>query len=219
MMSPHQLNPPSRRPRGRPKGTTKFEQEDRRLLAEFAELAIGSPHAKLAPFLASHGYEQKDVRRAQKRWREETAVLMHQAQLRADASPAESLVELIAGFVNTISDVAEAVGPALGKLAESLERSRRRAAAHKAPGLDLSLPLDFADPGAVDRAIRRYEKTISAGHEPAEFEPRTLDELPGSLKLYSAALILHELSIKAAEAESQEAVASGDKAAAPKESE
>ncbi len=213
-MSRRQSNPPTRRPRGRPKGTAKFEQQDRPLLAGFADLVIGSPHAKLAPFLAEHGYEQKDVRRAQKRWREEKAGLLKEARLRAEASPPESLFDLIVWFTNGISEVGEAARPALGKLAASLERARRRVAARKELGLDLGLPLDFEDLAAVDRAIRRYEETVVAGHEPAEFKRLALDELPISLKLYAAALMLHGLSVQAAEADRQQALAFGGETAA-----
>lgn len=208
-MSSQQMNSQTRRPRGRPKGTTKFEHEDLRLLAEFADLIVSSHHAKLAPFLSERGYEQKDIRRAQKRWRGEKAMLIQKAQLRADAAPPENLLEVIAGFVNVLSDVAETAQPAIDMIAGSLERARRRAAACEELGLDLNLPLDLAEPVAVDRAIRRYEKRVATGIEPIEFKQLTLDELPASLKFYATALMLHELSLEAAEAESQHPTTSG----------
>ena len=208
-MSPHQSNPSPKRPRGRPQGTTKFEQEDRRLLTKFADQTLSLPYSvKLAPFLAKCGYEERDIRRAQKRWRDEKTVLLREAQLRADASPPESMAELTAYLMATLSPVTEAIRPAFAAIARSLERARRQVAARKELGLDLGVPLDLAEPGEVERALRRYETTVGVGHKPAEFEVRTLDELPLSLKLYAAALMLHETSLSVAEAERRMASAS-----------
>ncbi|MFG1242334.1 hypothetical protein V5F31_08125 [Xanthobacter sp. V7C-4] len=219
-MNPPQSNPSLKRPRGRPKGTTKFEQEDRRHLAEFADRTLGLPHAvRLAPFLVQHGYEERDVRRAQKRWREEKPTLLREAQLRADAAPPESIVELIIYLMATLSPVTEAVRPAFAAMADRLERARRQVAVRKEQGLDLGVPLDLAEPGDVEGALRRYEATVGVGHKPAEFGVRTLDELPLSLKLYAAALMLHETSLSVAEAERREATASGGKVSESREGE
>lgn len=211
-MSPRQSNPSPKRRRGRPKGTTKFEQKDRRLLAQFADQTLDMPHAvKLAPFLANRGYEERDIRRAQKRWREEKTALLREAQLRADAAPPASIAELTAYLMATLSPVTEAVRPAFVAIARSLERARRQVAARKELGLDLRVPLDLAEPGEVERALLRYAATVEVGRRPAEFEVRTLDELPLSLKLYAAALMLHETSLSVAEAERRMASASDGK--------
>lgn len=218
-MSADPSNPPPKRPRGRPTGTTKFEQKDRRHLAEFSDLSIAEPGANLAPFLKKRGYEEHEIRRAQKRWREEKAALLRVAQLRADAVPPVSMAELTAYLMATLSPVAEAVRPAFVVIARSLERARRQVAARKELDLDLGVPLDLAEPGAVERALRRYETTVGVGHKPAEFEVQTLDELPLSLKLYAAALMLHEASLAVAEAERREASASGGKVSESREGE
>lgn len=210
-MSSDPSNPPPKRPRGRPTGTTKFEQKDRRHLAEFADLCITQSDVNLAPFLKKRGYENHEIRRAQKRWREEKAALLREAQLRADAIPPASMTEFIAYLMATSSPVTEAVRPAFAAIAHCIERARRQVAARKELGLDLRVPLDLAEPGEVERALRRYETTVGVGHKPAEFEVRTLDELPLSLKLYAAALMLHEASLTVAEAERREASASGGK--------
>lgn len=210
-MSADPSNPPPKRPRGRPTGTTKFEQTDRRHLAEFADLCITQPGAKLAPFLKKRGYEEHETRRAQKRWRKEKAAQLREAQLRADAVPPVSMAELTAYLMATLSPVTEAVRPAFAAIARSLERARRQVAARKELDMDLGVPLDLAEPGEVERALRRYEATVGVGHKPAEFEVQTLDELPLSLKLYAAALMLHETSLSVAEAERRMASASGGK--------
>lgn len=218
-MSADPWNPPPKRPRGRPTGTTKFEQKDRRHLAEFSDLCIAEPGAKLAPFLKKHGYEEHETRRAQKRWRKEKAAQLREAQLRADAVPPASMAELTAYLMATLSPVTEAVRPAFATIARSLERARRQVAARKELDLDLGVPLDLAEPGEVERALRRYETTVGVGHKPAEFEVQTLDELPLSLKLYAAALMLHETSLAVAEEERREASASGGKVSESREGE
>ncbi|MFG1303937.1 hypothetical protein V5F34_07340 [Xanthobacter autotrophicus] len=217
-MNPRPSNQQPRRPRGRPKGTTKFEQEDRRLLAEFAGRTLGLPHAaKLAPFLAKRGYEERDVRRAQKRWREEKIALLREAQLRVDAAPPENIVGFIADLFSSLAHVTDAVRPALEALSQSLESARRRAAARKELGLDQSLPLDLAEPSVVTAAISGFEKTVGAGHQPSEFHNLSLDELPLSLKLYAAALMLHEASLQMAERESRGPQGSSGNVATPRE--
>lgn len=216
-MSPRQSNPPPKRPRGRPKGTAPFAHQDRRVLAAFADGAIGVSRTELAPFLTERGYQDKDIRRAQKRWREEGAELLREAQMRADASRPESLVDLIACFAEWMSPVAETAQPAIGALARSLERARRRVAAREELGQDPMLPLDLTDPAEVDQAICRFEETVGAGRLPPGSEGVTVDKLPLSLRLYGAALLVHQLSLQAAERESQEAMASGDKAAKSRE--
>lgn len=216
-MSPRQSNPPPKRPRGRPKGTAPFAHKDRQLLAAFADGAIGVSYAELAPFLIKHGYQDKDVRRAQKRWREERAELLREAQLRADASPPENVVDLIVYFAEWMSQVAETAQPAIGAFARSLKRARRHVAAWEELGQDPMLPLDFTAPAEVDQAICRFEETVGAGRMPPGSEGGTVDKLPLSLRLYGAALLVHQLSLQAAEREGREAMASGDKAAKSRE--
>ena len=70
-MSQDRNQPVGKRPRGRPKGTAPFEERDRAALSRFADQFLQAPGAKLAPFLTSMGYEGKDIRRAQARWRKE----------------------------------------------------------------------------------------------------------------------------------------------------
>lgn len=200
-MDRRQLNLSAKRARGRPKGTTVFEQHDLKLLGAFADLVLVSPTAKLAPFLEHRGYAPKDVRRGQKRWRSEKASLLREAQLRADALPPESLAELITYFVGFLSGVPDAALKGLNRIADSLEQARRRNAAREKLGLISDLPIDLLDSAAVDHAIRRYEETVAAGLEPPEFKRLTLVALPVSLKLYAAAVMLHQTSLQMAEAE------------------
>ncbi|XSG81088.1 MAG: hypothetical protein ACPW61_08265 [Methyloligella sp. ZOD6] len=203
-MTPHQSDRQRKRPRGRPKGTTKFEQQDLRLLGEFADLAISQPQTPLAPFLVGHGYEHKDVRRAQKRWRKEKAALLEEARVRADASPPDNLFEWMLYAGEMVAAMAGAVRPAMEKISGSLERAQRRVAAREKLGLDSDLPLDLTNQDAVERAIQRYGETVAKRRLPAEFDRLTLAELPFSLKLYVVAMLLHELSLQLAEAEKRE---------------
>lgn len=218
-MSPRPSNPLPKRPRGRPKGTAPFAQQDRRVLAAFADGAIGMPHAELTPFLRQRGYEDKDVRRALKRWREEGPDLLREAQLRADAAPPESIFDLIVDLVQSMSFIRDAARPAFDALSRSLARARRRAEARKAFGLDPGLPFDQTDPAKVEEAIRRFEQTVGAGYMPPGLEGRTIDALPLSLKLYSAAVMLHVTSLQVAGQEIREATASGGEAAQSREPE
>lgn len=193
-----------KRPRGRPKGTTKFEKEDLRVLVKFADIALLSKHAKLAPFLRDQGYDFKDIRRAQNRWKQNKQSLLEEARLRRDSAPAESILDLIAFFVNASSALAETAAPALEAIAFSLEKAKRRRAALKDLKLDPNLPLDLSNTEAVERAIRQYDETFAKNVHPTEFGERTLKGLPQSLKLYAAALMMHQLSIQMAESEAKE---------------
>jgi hypothetical protein len=203
-LSPQRSITPRKRPRGRPKGTTKFEQQDLRLLGEFADLTVRSPRTPLAPFLVEHGYEQKDIRRAQKRWREQKATLLEEARLRADASPPETLFEWLLSAGEMVAAMAGAIRPAMAKISRSLDRAQRRVAARERLGLEVDLPLDLTDEAAVEEAVRRYEETVAKRRLPPEFNRLTLADLPFSLKLYVVAMQLHELSLQAAEAEKRE---------------
>ncbi|MFG1285331.1 hypothetical protein, partial [Xanthobacter autotrophicus] len=159
------------------------------------------------------------IRRAQKRWRDEKTELLREAQLRADASPPESIFDLIVDLVHSMSLMTEAARPALDALSGSLARARRRVAARKALGLDPGTPFDHTDPAKVEEAIRRYEATVGAGNMPSGFEGRTVQELPPSLKLYAAAVMLHVASLQVAEEENREATASDDMVAESREHE
>lgn len=206
-----------KRPRGRPRGTAVYEQKDLDLLAAFADIAVTTPGAKLAPFLAKRNYAEHEIRRAQKRWRSNKVELLHQAKLRADVAPANDPIGLLLYFGQAASALTDAAIPAFGRIAASLEGARRRVAARRELGLDLGLPLDPRDQAAVEAAIARYDATIASGNHPAEFASLTYDELPLSLKLYYVAVTLHHWSLQVAESEQKDAPAPCSGSAGPNE--
>ena len=193
---------PAKRPRGRPKGTTKFELSDLTILARFADQLVAAPGAKLAPFLRESGYaEIKDIRRVQQRWRQHKARLLKEATLRADAQPADTLASLVMYFAEAASDVTDAAKPAIQAIYESRERAKRRIRARKELGLDPDLPLDLRNGEKVAAAVRHYEARMfrSLEEKANELPPVSQDKLPIHLKLYSAAILLHELSLQMAD--------------------
>ena len=200
MTSPDQ-SPSAKRSRGRPKGTAVYAERDLRALARYADVYIHTPHSPLAPFLRSVGYaDDKDVRRARIRWGREKERLLKEARDRRDAKPAETILELIAYFAEAPSALKDAAAPGLEAVNRSLKRARARLRVMKEMGLDPDLPFDFKDEEQVAAAVRRYEERMfrPLSEKVAELPAVQQNELPMSLKLYSAAILLHELSLRMA---------------------
>lgn len=193
---------PAKRPRGRPRGTAVYAEQDLELLARFADICVESPHTKLAPFLRSMGYkDDKDIRRARIRWGAEKERLLKEARGRRDAKPADTIFDLIAYFAESLSALKGAAAPGLEVVNRSLERARARLRVMKELGVDPELPLDFKHEEEVAAAVRRYEARMfrPLSEKAAELPPVPEDELPVALKLYSAAILLHELSLHMAD--------------------
>lgn len=205
-MSQDRNQPTGKRPLGRPKGTAPFEERDRAALSQFADQKLQAPSAKLAPFLTSKGYEEKDIRRAQARWRNEKDGFLRQAQHRLDLSPAESIVQLFANMYATIGDVLATAGPGLRKIAASQERARRHARALEVEGRGPGLPIDLDSQAEIDAAVERYEARMFGSEEDrlAAFGLHTTKTLPTSLKLYAVAVLFHQMSLEEAEREAAE---------------
>jgi len=191
-----------KKPRGRPKGTAPFEEADHETLAKFADQYLQSPSAKLAPFLKAQGYEEKDVRRAQLRWRMGKSKFLEEAQLRLDLSPAESAESLAFHFYAAIDALRKEAEPSLGMIAASYERAKRRVRALQKTGQQLGLPIDLEAPSDVQAALTRYESQMFDSEERRfdKFGQLKIDELPPALKLYATALMLHELSLQMSDA-------------------
>ena len=205
-----------KRPRGRPKGSAPFEERDRAMLSRFAELRLDSPGAKLAPFLAAAHYRDKDIRRAQQRWRREKDEFLKEARRRQDLSPAETIGEVIIALLASIQTAVDLSIPGLQKLAASYERARRRALALTEAGQGQGLPFKLDDTSDVDAAIERYERTMLRPEDEklSVFGQLTVTELSPAQKLYALAISLHEYSLKAAEPPVDEATEDEDSASA-----
>jgi hypothetical protein len=74
----------------------------------------------------------------------------------------------------------------------------------KEMGLAPDLPFDFKDEEQVAAAVRRYEERVlrPLSEKVAELPAVPQNELPMTQKLYSAAILLHELSLQMADARS-----------------
>ncbi len=187
-----------KRPRGRPKGSAPFAERDHAALSRFADQELVSPGGRLAPFLQRQGYEEKDIRRAQARWRKEKDKLLQEAQQRADLNPAELFLQFVMDIYATIGAAAESVKPALRMIAASQGRALRRQHAREQAGTRLELPVDLENKAAVDAAIERYEETMFQPEDVrlARLDQQTLHDLSPSQKLYATAIMLHDLSLQ-----------------------
>lgn len=212
-MTSHDKSEPVKRPRGRPKGSAHFAEQDLRALAQYADVLIDLPHAKLAPVLKAVGYQnEKDIRRARIRWDREKERLLEEARKRRDGNLGATLLDLIARFITGSSAMlSEAVAPAFAAVNQSLERARARQSIMMELGLNPELPLDLREQEAVAEALSRYEACMfrSMGEKGAELPPVPIDQLPAHLKVYVAAVQLHELSLQMAGRAAQEVLEHG----------
>ena len=111
------------RPRGRPKGSTVYAERDFRALARYADVLIDAPRRQLAPFLRRSGYaNDKDIRRARIRWGNEKERLLCEARNRRDESPADTILQLIAHFIEASTMLMDAASPAFEAIGDSLQR-------------------------------------------------------------------------------------------------
>ncbi|PHP64632.1 hypothetical protein CSC94_23315 [Zhengella mangrovi] len=206
------MNQPKRqkaekRPRGRPKGTAPYAEQDHAVLTKFADQKLDVPSAKLTPFLKSKGYEEeKDIRRAQLRWRKEEKQFLRDAQHRKDLEPPDTLLDLVSHFIAAAGVLKEAALPGVRMMIASHERAKRRLRALEADGKDKMLPIDFEKTSTVEAAIERYEPKLfrTRADQLSEFDAPTVADLTISQRLYAAAMMLHEMSIVASENEDSE---------------
>lgn len=189
------------RSRGRPIGSTKFDEQDDAELRRFAKMQLQLGKLQLAPFLRKRGYLEKDIRRAHARWRKEKDRYLAHAKLAADATSPQSMWDFVVSGVEALYRLGELIAPTAQLVAESWERAKRRAAARGALGYDASTPLDFADEKHVRVELLRLESTVGRQQVPEALYTKEFGELPHSLQLYYTSLLLHTLSIQAAERE------------------
>ncbi|MBO6718881.1 MAG: hypothetical protein JJ913_13065 [Rhizobiaceae bacterium] len=204
---------PVKRPRGRPKGNGPYAERDLEVLAQYADVLIDAKDAKLARVLKAVGYDnEKDIRRARIRWDREKGRLLEEARKRRDGNLGATLLELIARFIAVSSAISNAIAPALVAVNQSLERARARQSIMMELGLNPELPLDLRDQEAVAEALSRYEARMfrSIGEKGAKLPPVPPDQLPAHLKVYVAAVQLHELSLQMAGRAAEEVPEHGD---------
>lgn len=184
-----------KRHRGRPRGTEKFGQQDRQLLADFADQLFVHPSTTLASFARQHGYADKDIGRVRQRWGREKDALMRAARRRAASN--ESVLSAFASTVEYLTGLKASAHTGIGMIAKNFERERRRYRRLIEQGLPP--PLDLSDSRAVEAAIKRHDDGIH--NMPAEYQELGLSELSFPQQLFLTAHLLHELSITFAEDE------------------
>ena len=196
--SPEKLpnHTPARR-RGRPLGSAPYRKADEKLLARYADKAIHNTGLELAPFARAAGVSQPaTIRRLQARWRGDRERFLKDAQNRFDArrpeSPWQILVDLYEGLRRMSRMLSREV---LDPLSASIQKAERR---WNALGKSARLPFDPTDPSELKPALARFENampTPGSNEIDGMLGDQTLADLPGSLRLYLLAVLMHEASL------------------------
>lgn len=192
----------AKRGRGRPAGSSRYAESDRRIFDKVAERLVHEPGLPLAAALRDLGhYSEAHLRRLQGKWRGAKGKLIDEAKQR-HASPLDSFLHFLFSLGAIMREV---VGSDLVRaLQASFDRAARRHAAERRAGRVPKLPFGTKDQAAFAGAIRRFESRRHASAEELIADlphDASLADLPPSQRLYFLALVLHELSLDAHERE------------------
>lgn len=191
---------------GRPKGSSRFSESDRYILVKTAEAIVRDSDLKPTAYFRRLGIsEENDIRRLQTKWRRTKAEFLRAAQLDYDA---QLELGLFGGLKRGFLFIGELVDAFTGSevmqaIRESQNRAARVHAAHKKLGLYNEGPVDPGDLDQVNEALARFEARPYIDNKSLtdDLPEVTLAELSPSAKMYISAVLLHELSLQAYEAE------------------
>jgi len=186
---------PARR-RGRPLGSAPYRKADEKLLARYADKAIHNTGLELAPFARAAGVSQPaTIRRLQARWRGDRERLLKDAQNRFDARRPESPWQILMDVYEGLRRIPRMLREVLDPLGASIQKAERR---WNALGESARLPFDPTDPSELKPALARFEHAMpTPGSNEIDdmLGDQTLADLPGSLRLYLLAVLIHEASL------------------------
>ena len=191
-------NSQAKRPRGRPKGSAPFEERDQAALSQFADQCVQFPGLKLAPFLKSLGYEDKDIRRAQIKWCASKTEHIDNAKERVCVADADQVLDVIARYIEASDFDDETTWEGRPQICINLSEDTNKSC-FRSGGDSFAMALHVAGPETQEEA--KFLRCLAEAHQAVGSKISTLKELtctdlPQSQKLYAASMRLLEMSLQ-----------------------
>lgn len=193
--------------RGRPLGSSRYNEKDDKVLFNAAEAICRNPHMTITKALRDQEIDDESrLARLRRKWSKRKGELLSKANAAELAEISSSEIPLLmssrARFRDQITQIVrqsplQEVREHVLKVMSDLKYRERLSA-------DLAMPIDPTDPEAIGTAIAKLEMTDPENLKRLHDRKEAGELLPNSDEIYALALLFHEIAIAAWEREKEE---------------